>query len=123
MPTARKRNGHGAREREGVTGATYAIKQDLRSLRDDLSTLADEVTNLAHETSEETLAEIKDRARRIRDDMDEFVSSATGRGRDALRDVSSDVNEAMQTSLREHPLAVLAIAAGLGFIFGATWRR
>jgi ElaB/YqjD/DUF883 family membrane-anchored ribosome-binding protein len=123
MPTARKRNGHGARDREGVAGATYAIKQDLRSLRDDLSVLADEVTNLAQETSDETLAEIKDRARRIRDDMDEFVSSAGTRGRDALRDVSSDLNDAMQTSLREHPLTVLGIVAGIGFIFGATWRR
>src|SRR4029079_5489890 len=102
MPTARKRNGQ--ERREGLGGATYALQQDLRSLRDDLSHLADEVTSLAQETSEETLAEIKERARRIRDDMDEFVSSAGTRGRDALRDVSSDLNEAMQTSLREHPL-------------------
>jgi hypothetical protein len=29
----------------------------------------------------------------------------------------------MQTSLRDHPLTVLGIVAGIGFIFGATWRR
>jgi len=121
MPTARKKNGHG--KREGFAGATHAVQQDLRSLRDDLSMLAEEVTGLAQETSEEALTEIKDRARRIRDEMDEFVSNASERGRDALRDVSSDVNDAVQTSLREHPLTVLALVAGIGFIFGATWRR
>jgi hypothetical protein len=40
-----------------------------------------------------------------------------------LRDVSSDLSDAMQTSLRDHPLTVLGIVAGIGFIFGATWRR
>ena len=121
MPTARKKNGHG--KREGFAGATYAVQQDLRSLRDDFSLLADEVTNLAHETSEETLSEIKERARRIRDNMDDFVSNVGTRGRDALRDVTDDINESVQTSVREHPLAVLALAAGIGFIFGVTWRR
>lgn len=121
MPTARKKNGHG--RREGFAGATHAVQQDLRSLRDDLSSLADEVTNLAQETSEETLADIKERARRIRDNMDEFVSNVGTRGRDALRDVTEDINDTVQTSLRDHPLAVLSLAAGIGFIFGATWRR
>ena len=121
MPTARKRNGEA--NREGVSDATHAIKQDLRSLRDDLSTLADEVTGLAQETSEETLADIKERARRIRDNMDEFVSNAGTRGRDALHDVTSNLNDTMQTSLRDHPLTVLALVAGIGFVFGATWRR
>ena len=121
MPTARKKNGH--ERREGFAGATHAVQQDLRSLRDDLSMLADEVTGLAHETSEETLADIKERARRIRDNMDEFVSDVSSRGRDALRDMSADLNETVQTSLRDHPVAVLTLAAGLGFIFGATWRR
>jgi len=121
MPTARKRNGPG--KRESFAGATTAVQQDLRNLRDDLSALADEVTNLAQETSEETLADIKERVARLRDNVDEFVSGASARGRDALRDVTDDLNDAVQTSVREHPLTVLAIAAGIGFIFGATWRR
>jgi hypothetical protein len=48
--------------------------------------LADQVTGLAQETSEETLTEIKERVSRIRDNVDEFVSTASTRGRDALRD-------------------------------------
>jgi ElaB/YqjD/DUF883 family membrane-anchored ribosome-binding protein len=120
MPTARKKNGNG--KRESFAGA-HAVQQDLRSLRDDLSTLAEDVTSLAQESSEEALAEIKERVSRIRDNVDEFVSSASTRGRDALRDVTSDLNDTMQTSLREHPLTVLALAAGIGFIFGATWKR
>jgi ElaB/YqjD/DUF883 family membrane-anchored ribosome-binding protein len=121
MPTARKKNGDG--KRQGFAHATYAVQEDLRTLRDDLSTLADQVTSLAQETSEETLTEIKDRVSRIRDNVDDFVSTAQTRGRDALRDVTEDVNDAVQGSLRDHPFTILAIAASIGFIFGATWRR
>ncbi len=121
MPTARKRNGHG--KRESFAGATYAVQQDLRTLREDLSALAEQVTGLAQESSEETLSELKDRVSRIRDHVDEFVSTAGTRGRDAIRDATEDLNEAVQTSVREHPFTILAIAAGIGFIFGATWRR
>jgi ElaB/YqjD/DUF883 family membrane-anchored ribosome-binding protein len=41
----------------------------------------------------------------------------------AMRDVSDNFIEALDDSLKNRPYATLAIVAGLGFLFGATWRR
>jgi ElaB/YqjD/DUF883 family membrane-anchored ribosome-binding protein len=120
MATAHKRNGDA---KPNFASATHNVRRDFQALRDDLGALAEQVTALAQETSEETLAEVKDRVRRMRDNVDQMVSDTSARGRDALRDISEDLNEAAQVSLREHPLTVLGLAMGIGFIFGATWRR
>ena len=42
---------------------------------------------------------------------------------DAMRDVSDNFVEAIDKSIKNRPYATLAIVAGLGFLFGATWRR
>ena len=40
-----------------------------------------------------------------------------------MRDVSDNFIEALDDLLKNRPYATLAIVAGLGFLFGATWRR
>jgi ElaB/YqjD/DUF883 family membrane-anchored ribosome-binding protein len=61
--------------------------------------------------------------RRIQDDLDETVSDVSERGREALTDVSDHLSEALQESIEEHPLTTIALAVGLGFLFGTVWRR
>ena len=120
MATAQKRNGNA---KQDFATATRNVKRDFQALRDEFGELAEQVSSLAQETSQDTLADIKNRVRQLRDNMDEIVSNTSTRSREALRDIGEDLNDAAQVSLREHPVAVLALAMGLGFIFGATWRR
>jgi len=40
-----------------------------------------------------------------------------------VRDVSENFVEAIDESIKNRPYATLAIAVGLGFLFGTTWRR
>jgi ElaB/YqjD/DUF883 family membrane-anchored ribosome-binding protein len=40
-----------------------------------------------------------------------------------MREVSDNFIDAVDQSLRSRPYTTLAIAAGLGFLLGATWRR
>ena len=112
--------------REGVreigkaaAGASTDIQNDLQKLRDDFSRLAEQVA--------EILANKGDAAwRRARSSVDGVVSDAEERGReavDAVRDVSDTFIEAIDESIKNRPYATLAIVAGLGFLFGATWRR
>jgi hypothetical protein len=42
---------------------------------------------------------------------------------DAFRDVADTFGDAMEDSLRRRPYATLAVVAGIGFLFGAAWRR
>jgi ElaB/YqjD/DUF883 family membrane-anchored ribosome-binding protein len=41
----------------------------------------------------------------------------------AVREVGDNVVDAIDESLRRRPYTTLALAAGIGFLFGATWRR
>jgi ElaB/YqjD/DUF883 family membrane-anchored ribosome-binding protein len=63
---------------------------------------------------------------RARSNIEGVVSDATAKGQDAVhavREVGDTVADAIDESLKRRPYTSLAIAAGIGFLFGATWRR
>ncbi len=63
---------------------------------------------------------------RARSSVDESLSDAQDKGREAagaVRDVSDNFVEAIDELIKNRPYTTLAIVAGLGFLFGATWRR
>ncbi|HEX4042832.1 MAG TPA: hypothetical protein VHY10_14110 [Xanthobacteraceae bacterium] len=112
--------------REGVRDINNAaadasgnIQKDLQSLRDDFGRLAEQVG--------EILAGRGNAAwQRARAGMDGVVTDAQDRGREAvgaMREVSDNFVEAIDESIKTRPYATLAIVAGLGFLFGTTWRR
>src|ERR1044072_8572908 len=99
------------------------IQRDVQALRDDLAKLAGQVGDLLSASGAEALANLKKRARRVQDDLDETMSDAGERGREALSEVSDHLGEAPQESMQEHPLTTIALAVGLGFLVGTAWRH
>lgn len=99
------------------------IQGDLQNLRDDVAQLAKQMGALFSETGEEALGQVKNRVRQMKGDLDEAVSDASERGREAFGEVTDNIGEALEASLREHPLTTVALAVGLGFLFGTAWRR
>jgi ElaB/YqjD/DUF883 family membrane-anchored ribosome-binding protein len=99
------------------------IQGDLKQLRDDVAQLAQQMAGLVADTGEDALGEVKSRVRRMKSDIDDAMTDASERGRDAFNDVSDRFGEAIETSLREHPLTTVALAVGLGFLFGTAWRH
>jgi len=81
------------------------------------------VTGLVSESGSEAIGEAKKRVQRLRENLDETVSEAGERSREALGEVSENIGEALEDSLREHPLTTVGLAVGLGFLFGTMWRR
>ncbi len=75
-----------------ATGTIEDIQRDLQAVRDDVSRLSREVTNRLSVT-----------------------------GSKALREVKAQMSP-LEDAVRERPFATLAIALGLGFLFGAIWR-
>jgi ElaB/YqjD/DUF883 family membrane-anchored ribosome-binding protein len=67
-----------------------------------------------------------DTAERLRGHAD-TVRSETGRtGQEAataFSDVADAFGDAVEDSLARRPYATLAVAAGIGFLFGAAWSR
>jgi len=56
-----------------------------------------------------------ERRRRTQDKGQEAV--------DAVREVGDNLVDAVDESLKKRPYTTLALALGIGFLFGATWRR
>jgi ElaB/YqjD/DUF883 family membrane-anchored ribosome-binding protein len=99
--------------------ASANAQSDLQSLRDDFGRLAEQVADI--------LANRGNAAwQRAKASVDDAVSGAQETGQDAadaLREVSDHFVEAVDESIKTRPYTTLAIAAGLGFLFGMAWRR
>lgn len=110
--------------RDGVREATAAaassdIQKDLQALRDDLGRLAEQVSAIFSTKGNAAW-------QRAKTGVDGVMSEAQAKGHEAVgavREVSDNFVEAIDQSIKQRPYATLAIAAALGFLFGATWRR
>ena len=104
---------------ETAAAASGDLQNDLKALRDDFGRLAEQVGDI--------LANRGNIAwERAKAGLDGVVADAQDKGRDAVgavRDVSDNFVEAIDESLKKRPYTTLAIVAGLGFLFGATWKR
>ena len=106
-----------------ATATVESIQHDVQALRDDLAKLAGQVSELLSAGGGEAIAGLKERMHRMQDGLDETMSDMGERGREALSDVSEHLSDALQESIEEHPLTTIALAVGLGFLFGTAWRR
>ena len=113
-----------AKSGNGTT--TADVEQQLEVLRDDIAELTQQVSNLLNQTKDSAMAQVKSQAQRARASVDGALSDMQDKGRetvDAFRDVADTFGDAVDDSLKRRPYATLAIVAGLGFLFGAAWRR
>lgn len=102
------------------------IQSDLYALRDDVSNLADQVTTLLSDKGEDVVTDLKERITRIRENIDGTITGVSERGRAAVREAKESVDgftETVEESIRERPLTMLAVALGLGVLFGRSMRR
>ena len=105
----------------GKTASTAStdMQTDLQTLRDDFSRLAQQVADIVSDRGTAAW-------QRARSGMDGVLSDAHGKSReavDAMREVSDKFVEAVDESIKNRPYMTLAMAVGMGFLFGAIWRR
>ncbi len=110
----------GARDMgRAASAASGALQKDLQMLRDDFSRLAQQVADIVANRGSAAW-------QRARSGVDGVMSDAQDKSReavDAMREVSDKFVEAVDESIKNRPYTTLAMAIGLGFLFGATWRR
>ena len=110
----------GMRDMGRVAGAASGdLQKDLQMLRDDFSRLTQQVADIVANRGSAAW-------QRARSGVDGVMSDAQDRGQeavDAMREISDKFVEAVDKSDKNRPYTTLAIAVGLGFLFGSTWRR
>jgi ElaB/YqjD/DUF883 family membrane-anchored ribosome-binding protein len=63
-----------------------------------------------------------DRAANVASDAAESVRDAAYQAADTADMVAVDMKRTMRSSMRDYPMATLALAVGLGFVIGALWK-
>jgi ElaB/YqjD/DUF883 family membrane-anchored ribosome-binding protein len=110
----------GLREVKTAAGAASGdLAADLQVLRDDFAKLAEQVGDILGSKGNAAW-------QKARSSVDDMVAGAQDTGReavDAVREVSDNFVEAVDESIKTRPYTTLAIAAAIGFFFGALWRR
>jgi ElaB/YqjD/DUF883 family membrane-anchored ribosome-binding protein len=114
--------------KSGATNGTTPadIEKQLATIRDDISELTQQVADLISQAKDNAMAQVKGRARQARVQADSMLSDVKDSGRetvDAFREVADTFGDAVEDSLKRRPYATLALVAGIGFLFGAAWRR
>jgi ElaB/YqjD/DUF883 family membrane-anchored ribosome-binding protein len=110
----------GARDMgRAASAASGDMQKDLQMLRDDFTRLAQQMADIVANRGNAAW-------QRARSGVDDVMSDAQDKGReavDAMREVSDKFVEAVDESVKNRPYTTLAMAIGLGFLFGAIWRR
>jgi ElaB/YqjD/DUF883 family membrane-anchored ribosome-binding protein len=106
--------------------AGQAASAGARDIQADLVGLRDDVARLTHQIAAIFAAKGTASWQRAKSDLDGVISDAGEKGREAIgavREVGDNLVDAVDKSLKQRPYTALALAAGLGFLFGAIWRR
>jgi ElaB/YqjD/DUF883 family membrane-anchored ribosome-binding protein len=106
---------------------TYeALEKDLAAVKNDISALAEQLTEALNSLAGSAGKQARRGYRQARANVDEVLSEASDRGHavaDAAQLAAATIGDTIEDTVRERPLATVAIALGLGFLIGVTWRR
>jgi ElaB/YqjD/DUF883 family membrane-anchored ribosome-binding protein len=104
---------------KAASAASGDIQADLQALRDDVGRLTSQIADIFAAKGNAAWG-------RAKSNIEGVMSDASAKGQeavDAVREVGDNVVDAIDTSLKKRPYTTLALAIGIGFLFGATWRR
>ncbi|MBX3552912.1 MAG: YqjD family protein [Xanthobacteraceae bacterium] len=96
-----------------------AIDREVETLKDDIARLTQQVASLVSTTGNAAY-------RRARKNLDGVMANASDKGQeavDAVKDVTQTIGDAVEDAVYKRPVTTLAMAAGIGFLIGAIWRR
>jgi ElaB/YqjD/DUF883 family membrane-anchored ribosome-binding protein len=112
--------------RDAAREASKAASEGARDIQQDLDGLRDDVTRLTQQLAGIVAKKGNKAWRSARTNVEGAISDAQDAGMEAVgavREVGDNVVDAIDESLKTRPYTTLALAAGIGFLFGAMWRR
>jgi ElaB/YqjD/DUF883 family membrane-anchored ribosome-binding protein len=102
------------------------LEKDVANVKDDIGALADQITEALNTFAGTARKQARRGYKQARANVDSVVDDLSERSSammDAAQDAASSVEETLENAITERPLATVALALGLGFLIGVTWRR
>jgi ElaB/YqjD/DUF883 family membrane-anchored ribosome-binding protein len=112
--------------KEGAREMGRAASAGSKDVQDDLNQLRDDVARLTSQMSDILTTRGNAVWQKAKSSVEGVISDAEAKGQeavDAVREVGDNITDAIDESLKKRPYTTLALAVGIGFLFGATWRR
>jgi len=107
--------------------ATYErLEKDVAAVKNDISALTDQITDALNAFAGTAGKQARRGYKQARANVDSAVDDMSERGSammDAAQDAASSIEESLEDVIAQRPLATVALALGLGFLIGVTWRR
>ena len=110
---------------EAATGnptdkATYErLQKDVIAVKNDIAALTEQITDALNSFAGTASKQARANAEQAVDDM----SERGGAMMEAAHDAASSIEESLEDAITQRPLATVALALGVGFLIGVTWRR
>ena len=95
-------------------------------MKNDIAALADQITDVLNSfagTASKQARRGYDQARTNAESTMEDWSERGSAMMDAAHDAASSIEESLEDAITQRPLATVALALGVGFLIGVTWRR
>ena len=107
--------------------ATYErLEKDVTAVKNDIAALTEQITDALNSFAGTATKQARRGYKQARANVDATVGDLCERGgamMDAAQDAASSIEETLEDVITQRPLATVALALGLGFLIGATWRR
>jgi ElaB/YqjD/DUF883 family membrane-anchored ribosome-binding protein len=110
-----------------VDDKAYArLEKDLTAVKTDIAHLSQQISEAVNALGAVALGQARRGLRNARANVDSVMSDASDRAgavANATLDAASSVGDTLADVIEERPVATLALALGIGFLIGVTWRR
>jgi ElaB/YqjD/DUF883 family membrane-anchored ribosome-binding protein len=102
-----------------------AYASDTKHFKNDMQDTARPAANTASDTAVNLANKAGAKIDSMLQSAESSATAIAGQGREAgqrVQEVAGNVKTAVDKSLRDQPMATLAVAAAMGFVVGALWK-
>lgn len=95
------------------------------NVKDDVETAARSAANTVADKASDLAAKAGNKVEKALEGAESAVNSVAETGRDAsqrVTEVAGNLKTAVDRSVKDQPMATLAVAAAMGFVVGALWK-
>ena len=107
--------------------ATYSrLQKDLTAVKNDVAALTEQITDALNAFTGEASTQARRGVKQARASAEDAMADMRERGSvayDAAHDAAYSLEEMLEDSITQRPLAAVGLALGLGVLIGMAWRR